>query len=942
MTTSLRGVACSYEGLKCYHVLRLLADNDDGIAVFQPSLVEHEIFRFLRAIAVLPESTAAATSQPDLLGKYLNENVLAGTRHSMDVMAYFGKQSAVQHQLTVDGWWPRTLSKYIELDEEGVYALSHGSATGHTDGLRVVLFAWLTDTSFESKNVRERATYVLRFLTSLTSNVVCCLTKEDAAQGKIVAPSRDGVASDKKYSMSFSIQTAKVQEEKVTCLLKHDGGWGSMFEGGLLMPSNVVSLVMVKLDRNVRSKQSKEPFSDATGFAAWLTEVMTTHFVDVNCQLPRPWMASALKLNGAFPKDHLDNISKEAIESALWIDAEAKMLREMSEFRDRCIENAAYAFYVKIESPKKEETACEALELDIAKLRNWNLAIDRHTSQQLVHFQDELLQRITDVWSRSPSPAAPKGFWSSFRNNIRTYFTSSHNALLEVPILEEGNDILPLLNSMKEYLKHSYENWCRLLENTLAFPELAFHITRMVYMDMLPYVNVEEMVKNRKEEVIRDAFAGLVATKNHNQPSQLHISLKAHNAHRNELSYMRQDFDDKAQIAAHFEVAQTSPALRGRFVLPAKSKILFMCRYDDISVVVYVKERAGSMETHVKSFKKENELHTRTFPKETILCDFDPGHRLLALLHSTTAVEVYAFNESYKVLERVYAVNLDILRLQSPFIHLLVFGGDNHGIAVVDHLARLQYFFFRSKQMSTLVENVLVADNSKLVKVEGGAMLLLLTKTTQDTTEYCVLVQTMLTVDNTMLPEAELRLPISMDWSGCSVVCVNDSLVCFDPITTRVRMWTVDIVTGKTAWQLQRSQKTRGVENAMEAHPLWSLFHLFEKFPVQSLVAKSTSDSLVSGHLRLHVCGLANEPAISGLLAGIMQKLRGLNKNLAPLDLVADLTMHGSSAVPWHGTSVVMAKWVLELAGFVPVQICRARDNQLVLLKNGVEEASNG
>ncbi|KAF0687483.1 hypothetical protein As57867_020724, partial [Aphanomyces stellatus] len=837
MTTSLRGVACSFEGLKCYHVLRILADNDDGVAVFQPSLVEHEIFRFLRAIAVLPESTAAATSQPDLLGKYLNENVLAGTRHSMDVMAYFGKQSAVQHQLTVDGWWPRTLSKYIELDEEGVYALSHGSATGHADGLRVVLFAWLTDTSFESKNVRERATYVLRFLTSLTSNVVCCLTKDDAAQGKIVAPPRDGVALNKKYSMSFSIQTAKVQEETVTCQLRYEAGWGEMYDGGVLVPSNVVSLIVVKLDRNVVTKHVDKRMQNSAAFAAWLTDVMATHVVDVNCQLPQSWMASALELNGEFPQQVMDSISKEAIEESLWLDAQEKAKRDLEALKSRCELNGKYAFYLKVQGRPKEVAACAALDKDIATLRGWHLDMGLRTNPYVVNYRADTFKWINEANSRLEEPQSLLSWVGLFG------FTAAPKPL-EFPILHRGQTIRTILAGLQDRLEQAYIVWWNYFKQELETTGLVAHVATKEHNTEMNAKKVGEMLKSQKEEVIRDAFKCMVDSKNDDQPSQLHVALKSDSGRYGYLAFSRQDYHDNALIASLYEVPTKIPQFRARLVLPAKAKVLFMCRYDDISVVVYVKERAGSMETHVKSFKKENELHTRTFPKETILCDFDPGHRLLALLHSTTAVEVYAFNESYKVLERVYAVNLDILRLQSPFIHLLVFGGDNHGIAVVDHLARLQYFFFRSKQMSTLVENVLVADNSKLVKVEGGAMLLLLTKTTQDTTEYCVLVQTMLTVDNTMLPEAELRLPISMDWSGCSVVCVNDSLVCFDPITTRVRMWTVDIVTGKTAWQLQRSQKTRGVENAMEAHPLWSLFHLFEKFPVQSLVAKSTSDSL--------------------------------------------------------------------------------------------------
>ncbi|KAG9407361.1 hypothetical protein AC1031_002092 [Aphanomyces cochlioides] len=351
------------------------------------------------------------------------------------------------------------------------------------------------------------------------------------------------------------------------------------------------------------------------------------------------------------------------------------------------------------------------------------------------------------------------------------------------------------------------------------------------------------------------------------------------------------------------------------------------------------------METHVRAYKKSNwtkSIATKHFPKETNLCDFDPSHRLLAMLHSDNLVDLYAFNESYKVLERVQTINLQFLRVQSPFYRMVIFGGDNHGLALIDQEGRLQSSFLRSKQVSKLVEHLVIIGNTKLVKAQGGTMLMLLTMDKMEQSSYTVKVQTVLTADNTMLPEATLKMPVVMEWSRCSVSCVGENLICFDSVSTRVRMWNLHIATGKMAWQLQGSQTTKGESVPLEDHPMWSLFHLYEKFPVQSLVATSTGSNLVSGRLQIHVSGIANKAAVTNLLTLVMHKLQGLNKNLSPLNLEDDLQVHTSGSVSWCGSTVAMAPWVLELVGFVPVQICRARDNQLVLLNNGHEENSMG
>ncbi|CAK4073617.1 unnamed protein product, partial [Aphanomyces euteiches] len=183
-----------------------------------------------------------------------------------------------------------------------------------------------------------------------------------------------------------------------------------------------------------------------------------------------------------------------------------------------------------------------------------------------------------------------------------------------------------------------------------------------------------------------------------------------------------------AEIVNVYDFDQRGLKCKGRIVLPPQTKIILLTIVQDIAVVVSTQVQARAIQTHMNVFKKSNltkSITHRVFPREVILCDYGPTHRHLAMLHSDTLVDIYAFNEAYKVLEPVYSINLTILRLQSPFSRMVIFGGDNHGLALIDHEGRFQSYFIRSKQVSKLVEHlVTIGNNTKVVKVQGGVMLM--------------------------------------------------------------------------------------------------------------------------------------------------------------------------------------------------------------------------
>ncbi|KAH9124349.1 hypothetical protein LEN26_009725 [Aphanomyces euteiches] len=819
MTLRLGKVSCSSETFKCFQLLRLVVNNDEGTTVFLPTVVDKELYRFLRALSVLPtadveESASADTTEADLLGQYLNDHVnLSLSERSIDVMAYFGKQFAVKQQLNVDGWCPRNLLDYVKKENEGIYGLIQGNIGESGGHLRVVLFGWLANESFEGMLLRERATCVLRFLTTLTANVVCCLASPDIM--KRLAP--DALMLSKKHSRTFSVQTTKVEEEQARCEMESEAAWGDVFDGGVLVPGPEVALAVVQSDRHVFTEQSNQHLDSADTFGKWLRDVMQTHVVDVQCQIPKPMMASALKPLDKFPKEVLNSIFEDAVSECMLAEAEAKVKQDVAMLQKRCEENGAIVFYVRIDGPEQEIVANDALEKDLKMLHGWHLSVESSLQPELAGFRSTIDKCVNNNYGRllrERISQEPILVWVSF------------------PYLANGEMVKQALDNSANLLRSHYQNWCRLLKTALKNEKMIACRVKHEHTAMMKGVDMETVLTSRKENVVRNCFSAMIENHNKAQPAG------------------KQQVKESGKIVSVYTASTALPELRGRIVLPSKAKMLHISLTGDVCVVVYLHERTSkTMETQVRAYNKSNwtkPVVMKQFPKETSLCDFDPNHRLLVMVHSVHDVDLYVFNESYTVVERVQTINLQIMCVKSPYDHIIIFGGDNHGLTIIDNCGRLQSYFIRSKQVSKVVEKLIVVGNTKLVKVQGGAMLVLLTMKEIDESSYTVTVATILLADNTKLPDATLKMPLVMEWSRCSVSCAGDNLVCFDPKSTRVRMWSLHIATEKVAWQLQGSQTAQSEANRLEAYPMWSFFHLFEMFPVQSLLAKSTKGTL--GH----------------------------------------------------------------------------------------------
>ncbi|KDO26012.1 hypothetical protein SPRG_22223 [Saprolegnia parasitica CBS 223.65] len=633
---------------------------------------------------------------------------------------------------------------------------------------------------------------------------------------------------------------------------------------------------------------------------------------------------AALQAWDVFPEAMLGDVTLASLQDQFRADVAANVAHHLDELQVRCLRNAAYLFYITDEpSEAAEMVAHTAMVADFALLKEhlssaMQLPMCLYFAASVAHAINVEYRQLLRM---DPRMTGKKSFAQALTGSFMGFFGGDAFVPLTFPFLSAANaaPMRLILPKIRNALQSHHDHWChdlkRFLHDKVVFDIIVSHVVAIEGRKK----DHQAQLRAIKEAIVHEAFVSAVDEKNaaHDGSSTV-MTTTITNATNARVSYSKQ------HVAGGATMLQLTP-LRGdalaKLKLPLEASVVFVAVVGTVVVVVYTLDG----KTHVRAFQSHGrramtQLLLKQFPHLVERCDFDATHRMLGLLHSTHKVELFAFNESYKLLERVHQVNLLLLRPTPPFTQFFVFGGDNHGVFCAGEDGSAQSYFLRTQQLSKHVPQFVATPSTKVLKLHDGAFV------------------TLMTHDHAPLPEAELTLPARLNWPATQARAYADTIVLLDPTTALVVELKMTVVTGKVAWQLQCAQEAAPA-TAGEAHVLWALFHVFEKFPVRALM--DDDGGLLPHALQLHV--LAETPArrnvLSVVLDGVMAKLLALNKDLSTLSLAKDVEV-GSASLVWP--TMALAPWILELVGFVPVPICRAHDNQLVLLRDGVTATFTG
>eukprot|EP00644_Phytophthora_capsici_P016439 jgi/Phyca11/19754/fgenesh1_pg.PHYCAscaffold_52_\ len=141
----------------CYRLLSLVPEVQNDVEVLKPVLEELEVMRLSCRLGMLSSvnpkdfemEMLEASEFDDDFALFLRKEIFQadenGESDGIKVVSLFGMQGSVKHELKKRHCWSDEMENHL----------------------------------FRKARLRDTATYVLRFLTCLSPNMVCCLSAED-------------------------------------------------------------------------------------------------------------------------------------------------------------------------------------------------------------------------------------------------------------------------------------------------------------------------------------------------------------------------------------------------------------------------------------------------------------------------------------------------------------------------------------------------------------------------------------------------------------------------------------------------------------------------------------------------------------------------------------------------------------------------------------------
>uniref|UniRef100_K3X2J4 Uncharacterized protein n=1 Tax=Globisporangium ultimum (strain ATCC 200006 / CBS 805.95 / DAOM BR144) TaxID=431595 RepID=K3X2J4_GLOUD len=286
----------------CFRLLSLRLEVQNDVEVVKAVLEELEVMRLSCSLGML-SSVNIKDFKHDMLearefdgdfARFLRNDVFNRASKDSDnfdedmdqdkcdgvkVMSLFGKQSEVQKELARLGCWSEDYDSNLQSQDQGIYCahLKTPHSTVDAKGRVLVLFTWIQDVLFEPQRLRDTATYILRFLTCLSPNIVCCLSAADVEKIQhVVADLTSGSSQEwKSYSVAFYVEKQEDEKDEVRCehfrsIDLFDIPTGS--NQRMVKGSFPAMVVISPVPATTRTMKVNVEFDDVKEYARWLAK----------------------------------------------------------------------------------------------------------------------------------------------------------------------------------------------------------------------------------------------------------------------------------------------------------------------------------------------------------------------------------------------------------------------------------------------------------------------------------------------------------------------------------------------------------------------------------------------------------------------------------------------------------------------------------------------
>ncbi|DBA04357.1 TPA: hypothetical protein N0F65_002119 [Lagenidium giganteum] len=976
-------------GANCFQVLTLKHEEQNGADVLKPVLRELEVVRLCCALGMSSRAMdtkfdaaglPAADFDEDLVRFFRQDVFGEATRHNKNLktVSLFGRQKGVRSELQRLGCWAPEMDQHLNPRQQGIYTIVQQPPSA-TEVPILVTFCWLHDAVFEPHNLREMATYILRYLTSLSTTVLCCLTVEDTRRVQhVVAQLKTGDDQDcEAYSVAFHVEKQENEKDLVKCSssvswslprVDHAKQW--FLVGGAYPAAAVIAKAPPKKAKSHRTKS----FGNIDEMCLWVRKLSAEKKVAIRTSRVASdnFMKALLKAFDLWPTDVLANIAEKRDTTCARVKEEAqRQAREDVVALQEALRQSSVDDLFQIDTIMQLGKECSQDELTFLSELQRFVPDELKTTLEIPVRLRKCPEHLVAICERHPATlteavdnvkAMPTPEFLNYISTTRDFRQKLTEWFASVPAQRHLSDSSRIqLNSMLQSLKGS---WLEAVETALQTREASLPAALAKELT----VAAKQTCRSDRKRVIAEAFAQLIENLRLNPTHELSSTL---------------NFENWECVSVTEEVWRENEDRITAWKLSPMAKLgtFESSPCHDIVAIYSVKPRkvivisVGSSGTVVSGVIFRDQLWSRTahegvirrFPRQISLSSFLWKDRMLTLASEDGRVVVLKFDEQFSNLEVIREIHVGVqTTLNLPLQNVLLL---DNSVFMVDRVGSAQAFNWQSRQASRKVQLSDTDRGSFLFPVLDGLVIMctslecpasrysLLNVIRRPAEEYQLRLMALSSEDHRKLPvENELRC--SFHTTKLSMLCQDGQLLVLDPVAEHVVVVQLDATVRSESYRIRNSRRlhsaaTDGNEpsktDATLSHMLWAFYHLYEKFPVRGLLEEQSRASTM-----LKVSCAQSEPdeacevttSVCKLMKHVMEELRKLNKPLDNLDLSDALDVEiwnarGDAVIPVSArfdessTTVVSSAFFQTLLTFVPVQICRAQSNMINVMHNG-------
>ncbi|KAI9912669.1 hypothetical protein PsorP6_005051 [Peronosclerospora sorghi] len=983
-------------GKPLFRLMSLIRETQCEVEAIKPVLDELEVMRLCHSFGMMSSVDVKDFDFEILNAREFDEDFVRFLRTDLfetnglgDVRfkGLFGKQTQIIAALVEMKVCPAEVVTLVsELGEEGVYCVktnSDGSSrsevadVGKLNGTLVV-FSWIRDELFKPQALRHITTLVLRFLTVLAPDIICCMSASDLEQlseamiESEMQPSED-VSS---YAVSFCIETQEDAQDGTACVERTIVDLHEVLQEcsdvSLLKGSYPALAVTKPMKAEIRADPFERTFhrSAFLSFPAWLKTESEQY---------------RIKLSGGIIKS-LKLCESILREFQMWPEAQ---VMESCQARDEMYRRHC-------------ESTSKQLDDDIAKQRADLKQIANALFQLRPISPDATLldEKHVAEYMRFREWVNPAGVWkldrdSKMKLDIPLRIREIKQAIFDLFLIDQTADLATVLsmcatsttaqllgfvdkrrarrqvpNQQSRCVAANWQSFMEKITEPLSKLRYEWWLAVESSLSALKTVSLEKLERDqyrakcdpdeRTKCIIRNEFEQLCALLQSKEGPLMTLNASTRKgivSCKGTKDVETSSFDVQEVIKVISGECESTVELEslGYVKLNTHETQLALFTVKTRSAVQVCASSEGPMcikfinfppvETANKACPA-NEKVVRRLGKIASLFDFESRTRNMAFL-AEDSVAIYKFDETYKQMDLIRTIDLGVHSTLTALPFMDVFLMEKR-IYLTDSSGLSQSLHLSTDETSTTVA---IANEhgqcSRLMPFADKLAVGVVCLKAQDEDSFELSLKCV-SVDNFRhLPVLALEVEYLFDYVHTQ--CIDKGIVVVDPVAETLSLLSIEVSVQSRSCRLREvaddvdAEESETVADRTEClrklHWLYTFYHVFEKFPVQGLLndGQRRAVSILAACPVSTNVGLLLETC-HDFFSLLMSDLMALNKPLQGLDLTRGLGVQSGSLDEIKMKSMSLTTFFQTLITFLPIQICRAEANALRLLQDGRSE----